>query len=90
MNSRNGEQTLIPEDQIRNMFGRFKEFVLTRNLPECKKFIGDYVKEVLVYKDHVEVIFNVVFSFENNEINYGLRILKERKLNYYNLFKDVS
>ena len=55
------EEVLITEEQIRNMFGRFKEFILNRNLPECKKFIGDYVKEVLVYKDHVEVIFNVVF-----------------------------
>lgn len=75
-----GEEVLITEEQIRNMFGRFKEFVLTRNLPECKKFIGDYVKEVLVYKDHVEVIFNVVFSFVDNEISYDLHIFKERKL----------
>ena len=57
------------------MFGIFKEFVLTRNLSECKKSIGDYVKEVLVYKDHVEVIFNVVFSFIDNEISYNLKIV---------------
>ncbi|WP_207711013.1 hypothetical protein [Romboutsia sp. CE17] len=50
------------------MFGKFKEFVLIRNLPECKKFIGDYVKEVIVYKDHVEAIFNVVFSFYEDNI----------------------
>lgn len=74
-----GEEVLITEEQIRNMFGRFKEFVLTRNLPECKKFIGDYVKEVIIYKDHVEVILNVVFSFVDNEISHNLHILKERK-----------
>ncbi|MDY3960255.1 hypothetical protein [Romboutsia timonensis] len=51
------------------MFGKFKDFVLTRNLPECKKFISDYVKEVIVYRDHVEVIFNVVFSFVDDKIN---------------------
>lgn len=66
------ESVDITEDQIRNMFGRFKEFVLTRNLPECKKFISDYVKEVVVYRDHVEVIFNVVFSFVDNEITHDL------------------
>lgn len=65
-----GEEVLVTEEQIRNMFGRFKELVLKRNLPECKKFISDYVKDLLVYKDHVEVIFNVVFSFAENEINY--------------------
>ena len=62
------------------MFSKFKEFVLTRNLPECKNFISDYVKEVVVYKDHVEVIFNVVFSFVYNEITYDLHTFKERNL----------
>ena len=64
----------ITEDQIRSMFIKFKEFVLTRNLPECKKFISDYVKEVVVYRDHIEVIFNVVFSFVDNEITHNLHI----------------
>lgn len=73
-----GEEVLITKELIRNMFGRFKEFVLTRNLPEYKKFIGDYIKEVLVYKDHVEMIFNMVFSFVNNEISYDLCVIKER------------
>lgn len=72
------ESVDITEDQIRNMFGRFKEFVLTRNLPECKKFISDYVKEVVVYRDHVEVIFNVVFSFVDNEISHNLHIITLR------------
>lgn len=60
------------------MFRRFEEFVLTRNLPESKKFIGDYVKEVIIYKDHIEVIFNVVFSFIDNEISYNLHITMKR------------
>ncbi len=58
----------VTEDQIRSMFSRFKEFVLERNIPECKKFIGDYIKEVISYKDHVEVVFNVVFYFNENTI----------------------
>ena len=71
----NGADSLyITEDQIRDMFSKFKEFVLTRNLPECKKFISDYVKEVVVYKDHVEVIFNVVFSFVDDKITHDLHI----------------
>ena len=60
------------------MFKRFKDFVLTRNLPECKKFISDYVKEVIVYRDHIEVIFNVVFSFVDNEISHNLHIITLR------------
>ncbi|HBG7256460.1 recombinase family protein [Clostridioides difficile] len=76
----NGVESIdITEDQIRGMFGKFKEFVLTRNLPECKKFISDYVKEVIVYRDHIEVIFNVVFSFVNNEITHDLHIAISRE-----------
>ena len=75
----NGVESIdITEDQIRSMFSKFKEFVLTRNLPECKKFISDYVKEVVVYKDHVEVIFNVVFSFVDDKITYDLHITTYR------------
>ena len=69
----------ITEDQIRSMFGQFKDFVLTRNLPECKKFISDYVKEVIVYRDRIEVIFNVVFSFVDNEITHDLHITTDRE-----------
>ena len=76
----NGVESIdITEDQIRSMFGKFKDFVLTRNLPECKKFISDYVKEVVVYRDHVEVIFNVVFSFVDNKITYDLHITTSRE-----------
>ena len=60
------------------MFSRFKGFVLERNIPECKKFIGDYIKEVIVYKDHVEVVFNVVFSFVYDEITHDLNITRLR------------
>ena len=61
------------------MFGKFKEFVLTRNLPKCRKFISDYVKEVIVHRDHIEVIFNVVFSFVDNEVINELHIITLRK-----------
>ena len=73
------ESINITEDQIRSMFRRFKDFVLTRDLPEYKKFISDYVKEVVVYRDHVEVIFNVVFSFVDDRITHDLRITALRK-----------
>ncbi|WP_282192847.1 hypothetical protein [Romboutsia ilealis] len=45
------------------MLGKFKEFVLTRNLPEYKKFISEYIKEIIIYRDYVEVISSVAFSF---------------------------
>ena len=77
--SNSSESINITEDQIRGMFRRFKDFVLTRNLPECKKFISDYVKEVIVYRDHIELIFNVVFSFVDDKITHDLHITIERE-----------
>ena len=69
----------ITEDQIKDMFRTFKDFVLNRNLPECKKFISDYVKEVIVYRDHVEVVFNVVFSFVDDKLVHHLDVTTSRE-----------
>ena len=72
--SNNEESINITEYQIRSIFNKFREFVLTRNIPECKRFISDYVKEIIVYGDHIGVIFNVVFSFVDDEIDHDLHI----------------
>ena len=69
----------VTEDQIRAMFSQFRKFVIQRNIPECKKFIGDYIKEVIIYKDYIDVIFNVVFSFVDDKITHDLHITIERE-----------
>lgn len=51
----------------------FRDFVTQRNIPECKKFIQNYVDKVIVYKDHVEVTFNVVFNILKNYEAYKIR-----------------
>ena len=79
MENSNSEAINITEEQIKDMFSKFREYVLTRNLPECKKFISQYIKEVIIYKDYVEVIFNVVFSFVNDEINHNVYITANRE-----------
>nr|WP_235700120.1 MULTISPECIES: recombinase family protein [Clostridium] len=52
----------ITEEQVKQLFSMFRDFVIQRNIPKCKKFIQNYVNKVIVYKDHVEVIFNMVFN----------------------------
>lgn len=68
------DNIVVTEEQIRAIFSKFKKFMLEKNIPECKKFIGDYIKEVIVYKDYVEVRFNVVFCFVNDEIAHDINI----------------
>ncbi len=46
-------------------------------MPECKKLIKDFVKEVIVYENHVEVKLNVV-SFVFEGLESGDQIKKKR------------
>ena len=57
-----GKLRYITEAEAVKIIDKVQEAVLTRNIPECKKFIRDFVKRVDVYNDHVEVTFNMAFS----------------------------
>lgn len=56
----------ITETNIRTLLSDFSGYVINRNIPEYKKFIRDFVKEVVVYKDHIEEAFNVAFYLLKN------------------------
>ncbi|MFZ7132412.1 MAG: hypothetical protein ACOWWR_08655 [Eubacteriales bacterium] len=69
----------LTEDQIRLLFSQFRKFVLERNLPQCKQIVQDYVESVIIYKDHVEVTFNVDFLFgKNHEVQIQSTINKKK------------
>ncbi|MBA8933570.1 vacuolar-type H+-ATPase subunit I/STV1 [Clostridium beijerinckii] len=53
---------IVTEADVRGLLSNFSGYVISRNVPKCKKFIRDFGKEVIVYKEHIEVIFNVSFS----------------------------
>lgn len=67
----------ITETELKKLFSVFKKFVAERNMPEFKKFIHDFVKEVRVYKYHAEVTFNVVLNFAKNR--EGVEIVSSNK-----------
>lgn len=60
---------------------------MSRNIPEFKKFIRDFVKEVVVYKDHIEVTFNVAFSMPKNR-NGEIEVTSS--INRYDLYERYS
>ena len=70
--------TKVTEEDIRRLLTGFKEYVVTKNIPECKNFIQDFVKEVIVYKTHVEVVFNVGFSMSRNDKLISINIKTSR------------
>lgn len=53
------EKAAITEDTLRQLLSKFGVHVTNHDLPEIKKFIGSYVEKVIVYKEHVEVIFKL-------------------------------
>ena len=77
---------LVNEKDVRNLLNNFSGYVISRNIPECKKFVQDFVKEVIVYKEHIEVIFNVSFSLFKN--NHGVEV--KSKINRYVLYERYS
>ncbi|KJZ86671.1 MULTISPECIES: recombinase family protein [unclassified Clostridium] len=77
---------IVTEADVRSLLSDFKGYVISRNVPECKKFIRDFVKEVIVYKEHIEVIFNVSFSLLKN--NQGVKVVSE--ISRYDLYERYS
>ena len=80
---------------VREKLNHLREYVKTRNLPECRKLIKDFVKEVIVYEDHVEVKLNMV-SFVFKDLESGEKIKKKREdlyvknshSHYYSFLRD--
>ena len=77
---------IVTEADVRSLLSNFSGYVISRNVPECKKFIRDFVKEVIVYKEHIEVIFNVSFSLLKN--NEGVKVISQ--ISRYDLYERYS
>ena len=56
----------VTEEDVRKLLNNFSGYAISRNIPECKKVIQDFVKAVIIYNGHIEVIFNVSFSLFKN------------------------
>ena len=65
----------LTENQVREIIVDMKQYVIERDLSQCKQFIKDFVEEVVIYRDHVELNFNMVFSGDKN---YCVKLKKYR------------
>lgn len=77
---------IVTEEDVRKLLNNFSGYVISRNIPECKKFIQSFVKEVVIYKEHIEVIFNVSFALLKNY--EGVEVVS--KINRYVLYEIYS
>ncbi len=53
------DSAMITDEVILDLINRSKDFVKTKNIPQCRNFIENYVEKVVVYSDHVEVFFKI-------------------------------
>lgn len=49
----------ITIEKLDKLIKSSKEFVLTKNIPECRKFIDSYIEKVIVGNENVMVVFNI-------------------------------
>jgi site-specific DNA recombinase len=82
--SKKGKAAAVSEETIIELINKSKDFVMARNISECRKFIGDYVESVIVYHDKVEIKFKIsVPDRDNNtlsplKVEHDLEVLKEK------------
>ncbi len=55
-------------EKLESLITSSKDFILTKNISECRKYIDSYINKVLVYTNKVEIIFNIsTINTETNE-----------------------
>ena len=72
---------LITEEMLRKMLGTFREYVKAHNTLEVKKFISNYIKQVIVYKDHVVVVFVLSVGGKSEGLSIKTQIQRCKMMN---------
>lgn len=78
----------MSEDMVCELVEKSKQFIKSRNLPECKAFINSYVEKVIVYSDKVQVKFKINVPNKDNTALEPL-IVEESKETIYTHYKDA-
>lgn len=78
----------ISETIVSDLVAKSKDFIKTKNLPQCKKFLESYVERVTAYDDHVEIKFKINVPKADNT---GLEplIVTETVENIYRTYKKA-
>ncbi len=78
----------ISEQIVAQLVEKSREFVKTKNLPECKTFIKSYVERVTVFEDKVRVVFKVNVPNKDNT-GFEPLVVEESIKKIYENYKDA-
>jgi hypothetical protein len=65
---------IMSEETIADMIGKTKELVEARNISECRKIISNFVENVIVHRNRVEIKFKINVPDEENNLSPLTRI----------------
>ncbi len=69
----------ISEETLIGLITKSRECIESKNIPECRKLIGNYIESVIVHRDRVDIRFKIGVPDQDNEENEGLKPLHSRK-----------
>lgn len=78
------------EDDVREQLKSLRYFLLSRDLVEVKKFMKTVVKEIVVGKEGIEVTFNLLSSFVEEDEKYDVNTNIRRNDLYVPLERKIS
>lgn len=69
---------------VGSLIEQSKEFLLTRNIAECRKFMASYIHTVIITNADIQLTLKIPFINENNEIvNYSSTITRQELYSKY-------
>ncbi|MBF0548322.1 MAG: recombinase family protein [Candidatus Riflebacteria bacterium] len=77
------QKPFMDEAALREILKRYSNFVKTRSIPECKKFVREFVEKVVVHKDSVEVHLKINIGKGVDTKTFPLQTIKSDEIKHY-------
>jgi site-specific DNA recombinase len=78
----------MSENMVCELVENAKEFIRSKNLPQCKTFINSYIEKVVVYPEKVQVRFKINVPTTDNKFLEPL-VIEETLANIYANYRDA-
>ncbi|MBF0548742.1 MAG: recombinase family protein [Candidatus Riflebacteria bacterium] len=77
------QKPFMDETTLREILKKYSNFVKTRSIPECKKFVKEFVEKVVVHKDSIEVHLKInIMKGEDTKI-IPLQTIKSDEIKHF-------
>lgn len=78
----------VSEQIVSELVEKSKDFIKSKNLPQCKIFIESYIDRVMVFDEYVEVKFKINVPTKDNS-GFEPLVVRSTLKNIYDNYKDA-